>query len=162
VESFSFTDLHHLRAAEGWLELGSHLDAIEELEKITPSLRSDPDVLKLRWHIYAKAKQWDGALETAGALCKRVPNQPTGWIWRANSLYFLKRTQEAHDLIRAKLADFPDQWVMHYDLACYACQLGRKQEAFHWLNTAMALGDEKKVKRIAHEDPDLEPLWATA
>lgn len=30
-------DLHHLRAAVGWLELGKHIEANEELEKITPN-----------------------------------------------------------------------------------------------------------------------------
>jgi hypothetical protein len=49
-------DSLHLRAAQGWLELGDHLEANSELDKITAFLRSHPDVLELRWQIYAKAK----------------------------------------------------------------------------------------------------------
>jgi len=44
-------DAHFLRAAEGWIELGNHLEAFEELERITPQWRAHPDVLKLRWEI---------------------------------------------------------------------------------------------------------------
>jgi hypothetical protein len=41
-------DSLHLQAAQGWLELGSHIEANEELEKIAPQLRAHPDVLKVR------------------------------------------------------------------------------------------------------------------
>jgi len=40
--SFQPSDRHHLQAAEGWLELGNHLEANEEPEKITPQLAHDP------------------------------------------------------------------------------------------------------------------------
>ena len=33
-------DSHHLLAAQGWLELGNHLEANAELEQIAPRLRS--------------------------------------------------------------------------------------------------------------------------
>ena len=41
-------DSFHLKAAEGWFELGNHLEANEELEKIAPKLRVHPDVLEIR------------------------------------------------------------------------------------------------------------------
>ena len=53
---------HHLRAAHGWLELGDHLSAFEELENIEAPHRSHPVVLKLGWKIYAKAMKWDRTL----------------------------------------------------------------------------------------------------
>jgi len=31
------SDKFHIRAAQGWLELGNHLEANEELENITPA-----------------------------------------------------------------------------------------------------------------------------
>jgi hypothetical protein len=58
-------DTLHLQAARGWLELGNHLEANEELEKITASLRAHPEVLEVRWRIYAKAEKWEGAFEIA-------------------------------------------------------------------------------------------------
>jgi len=50
--------------------------------------------------------------------------------------------------------------MIAFNLACYACQLGRLEEAREWLRKAMDLGDEKEIKTRALDDPDLEPLWA--
>jgi hypothetical protein len=36
MDPLPLPDLHHLRAASGWLELGSHLEANEGLERISP------------------------------------------------------------------------------------------------------------------------------
>jgi hypothetical protein len=44
-------DQHHLRAAEGWLELGDWRSANEELESVTAALRAHPDVLAMRWQV---------------------------------------------------------------------------------------------------------------
>jgi putative SOS response-associated peptidase YedK len=67
---FGPPDSIHLRASEGWLELGNHLEANEELEQITPEMRAHPAVLCLRYENYAKGKKWDGAAEIARALVK--------------------------------------------------------------------------------------------
>ena len=50
--------------------------------------------------------------------------------------------------------------MIAFNLACYACQLGRLEEAHAWLRKAMDFGDEKEIKLRALDDPDLEPLWA--
>jgi uncharacterized protein HemY len=73
-------DFYHLRAAVGWLELDKHFEANAELEKITAQLRAHPDVLKVRWRIYAKAKKWEACLEIARALTDMEPDKPGGWI----------------------------------------------------------------------------------
>jgi hypothetical protein len=57
------SDRHHRRAAEGWLELGDHLSANEELEQIEPGNRARPAVLRRRWDIYAAARKWEAALD---------------------------------------------------------------------------------------------------
>ena len=44
-------DHFHLLAAQGWIELGNHLEANEELEKISPELRAYPLVLEMRCEI---------------------------------------------------------------------------------------------------------------
>jgi hypothetical protein len=65
-------DQRHLEAAQGWLGLGNHLEANEELEQITPEYRAHPAVLQIRWQIYAQAKKWEGALHIASALAQRL------------------------------------------------------------------------------------------
>lgn len=153
-------DTHHLKAARGWLELGNHMEANEELEKITASLRSHPDVLEVRWQIYAKAGEWQACYDIGQAIVRADPKRPLGWIHRSVALHRLKRTQDAYDQLEAAAGIFTDSWHVRYDLACYACQLGFHDEAWEWLTDAFDLGDGAKLKLMALDDPDLEPFWA--
>lgn len=153
-------DSFHLEAAEGWLELGNHLEASEELEKITPQLRAHPDVLELRWQIYAKEREWEPCVDIATAITQLAPERPLGWIHRSYALHELKRTQEAWDNLLQVADRFPDELLVRYNLACYASRLGRLQEAKSWLHKAFEVGgDPARVKLMALDDPDLQPLW---
>jgi tetratricopeptide (TPR) repeat protein len=161
MESLKPPDHFHLLAAIGWLELGNWREAKEELENITPDLRARPDVLEVRYEICAKAEQWDLAAETAHALCRILPLAPQYWIWRA---YATRRMTgggiaAAREILIKARSLFPTDSVIAYNLACYACQLGDKEEAWKWLKTAFGLGDPKGVKLMALADKDLEPLW---
>jgi len=150
-------DSHHLRAAEGWLELGEHIEANEELENITPSLRTHPDVLEVRYEIYAKEKCWEACVDIASDIVKLAPDSPFGWIHRSFALHELKRTQEAFDLLLPVANGFSKVWNVPYNLACYSAQLGRLDECQAWFKQAMAI-DEQAVKQAAIDDPDLKPL----
>lgn len=147
-----------MNAAEGWLELGDHVAANDELDNITPQLLVHPDVLEMRWQIYAKEKKWDACVDIAAAVVKLVPGRPTGWLHRSFALHELERTQEAFDNLLAVADRFPDEWTVPYNLACYCSQLQRLEEAEKWLKKAMVI-NEKIVKRAAIDDPDLVPLW---
>jgi predicted Zn-dependent protease len=149
----------HVQAAQGWLELGNHVEANEELEKITPQSRAHPDVLEMRWQIYAASKKWDAALDAAAALIQLDPEAPLGWVHRSYALHELKRTPEARDNLLRVVESFPLSATMRYNLACYECQLGRLQQARQWLEKAFKLGDARRMKVVALEDPDLKPLW---
>lgn len=155
---FELSDLHRLNAAQGWLELGNHREANEELGKITAALRAHPAVLLLRWNVSALAKEWETCVDLAQALTKLAPDQEQGWINLGNSLYFCGRTQEAYDCVKPTLDRFSKNPILRYNLACYACQLGNLPEAKSWLEKAFDLDSNKTLKRLALEDPDLEPL----
>ena len=83
MTDLEFHDQRHLVAAQGWLELGNHLEANEELEQITAEYHVHPAVLEVRWQICAKAKKWKGALDIASALIQLVPEHPLGWVHRS-------------------------------------------------------------------------------
>ena len=68
----------HLTAAQGWLELGNHEEAFEELEQIDAPLRGHPDVLEVRWGIYASIEKWEYCLEIGGAMVRLDPARFTG------------------------------------------------------------------------------------
>jgi tetratricopeptide (TPR) repeat protein len=157
--NLTLQDQKHLLAAQGWLELGNHLEANEELEQITAENRAHPAVLEVRWQIYAKAKNWDAALDIASALIRLAPEHALGWVHRSFCLHELKRTEEARDNLLRVVEKFPEDAIMRYNLACYECQLGRLEQAKTWLEKAFDLGDARKLKLMALDDPDLGPLW---
>jgi tetratricopeptide (TPR) repeat protein len=159
VNPFASPDIHHSNAARGWIELGNHIEANEELEKIIPALRAHPDVLALRWQIYSKAGKWEYAAEIASGLTNVAPEDAFGWLHMAYALHELKRTKEAWEVLIPVVDKFPSEYIMRYNLACYGCQLGNLAEAWQWLEEAIGLAGKTDIRTMALDDPDLEPLW---
>ena len=95
-------ELFYINAAQGWLELGNFDEAINELEHLTPSRQTHPEVLQIKWQIRAKEKNWQACQNLAEAMVDLLPDWPIGWINLANALYFSERTQEAYDFLRPK------------------------------------------------------------
>src|ERR1700688_2051682 len=102
-------DTMHLQAAQGWFELGDHLEANEELELIAPQNRGHPGVLEVRWAIYAAAKRWEAALDIAATFIRLAPEYPFGWLHRSFALHELNRTAEARDNLLIALDKFPGE-----------------------------------------------------
>jgi tetratricopeptide (TPR) repeat protein len=154
-------DSHCLSAAMGWLGLDNVAEAGAELEKIAPQFQSHPDVLAVRFDIHAQAGKWDAAAEIAGTLTRLEPGQPGAWI----SLAYATRRKTGGGIPQARAIliqaqrTFPKEKIIAYNLACYDCQLGDLDAAKAWLDKACTLGDARKMKRMALQDPDLEPLW---
>jgi tetratricopeptide (TPR) repeat protein len=154
-------DVHHLRAAQGWLELGNDQEALAELERVAPALRDHPDVLELRWQVLAQARDWDASLGIAVEIVKQVPERLFGWLHRA---YSMRRASGgglklALDALLPAVERFPEEPIVPYNLACYTCQMGDLAEARSWLAKAFAAGETGELKRMALHDPDLKPLW---
>ena len=152
-------DNHHLNAAEGWLALGDLSEAHDELKKMSLECRFHPRVLLVRWEICAQQQLWEGARVIAQGMVTLVPDDPSGWINRSVALHALKRTPEAWQSLLPAADKFTDNPLVPYNLACYAAQLGRFEESNQWLEKAMALDSDKRLKFIAVKDPDLQPLW---
>ena len=158
-------DRHHLRAAMGWLELGNHWEAYEEFKRIAPTLQVHPDALEVRWEICAMAKEWDVCVDIAGAIVELAPDRPFGWIGRA---YSLRRVVGGGSMVAFMALlpvahEFPAEPMIPFGLSCYTCQMGRLDDARVWLHRAFAVasvtGNKKRLKLMAQEEPDLEPLW---
>jgi hypothetical protein len=55
---------------------------------------------------------------------------------------------------------FANEPVVSYNLACYAAQLGRLDDAWEWVQKAIkAAGNTEQIKTMALADSDLKPLW---
>jgi tetratricopeptide (TPR) repeat protein len=152
---------HFLSAVVGWLELGNGEEAKAELEKVSPELRDHPDVLEVRWLVHAHEKDWDKGLAVAQTLVQSAPARSSGWLHQA---YALRRAtdgglQAAWDALMPAFKMFPKEATIPYNLSCYACQMGKLDEARLWLERAFKVGSKEKMKFMALDDADLEPLW---
>lgn len=153
-------DSHHLNAAQGWLELNNPAEAEAELQRVSTELRSHPEVLGLRWQIFAKEHKWEKCVETAGRLIEVSPRLPHGWIHRSYALHELKQTREAVNALLPALPMFPRDWLIQYNLACYYCCLQQLDRSRQFLQQAMKFGDAKQIKQMALADADLKELWS--
>ncbi len=94
-------------------------------------------------------------------LVVRAPRRASGWLHQA---YALRRAPEggiekAWEVLRPAADKFPKEPIIVYNLACYACQLRRLNEAREWFQNALKVGDKQELKQMALHDEDLKPLW---
>ena len=154
-------DTHYFFAAIGWLELGNLTVAQAELAQVSPAQQEHPDVLEVRWLFSAQQKDWKEGLQIAQALLRRAPKRSSGWLHQA---YALRRVpdggvQKAWEALLPASDKFPKEPTIPFNLSCYACQLQQLDTARDWLKRAVAVGGKEKIKQMALQDSDLEPLW---
>ena len=154
-------DKLHLEAAEGWLMLGDADSARKELDEISPSARALPEVLEIEWGVHARLDDWTAAYATARQIVDREPDRVSGWIHRA---YALRRMpggglEKAWEGLRPAWDRFPREFLVPYNLACYAARMGKPDDAWDWIQRAMSAGSLSVVRSMALADPDLEAIW---
>ncbi|HIG30433.1 MAG TPA: tetratricopeptide repeat protein [Verrucomicrobiales bacterium] len=150
---------YHLSFAEGWLELGNSNEAEKELLQVDVEYNEHPDYLEVRWLFYEVLQEWGLALEIAEDLTVLAPERASGWIHQSYCLHELNQTYDAFKKLLMVKDRFPDVPTIPYNLACYACRLGRIEQAREWLETACRKGDAKSIRDLARKDPDLQALW---
>jgi tetratricopeptide (TPR) repeat protein len=160
MKPLNLQDARRLLAAQGWLELGDAVSAGDELEEITPEEKAHPAVLQIRYAIYVKREQWDMATEMAEELADAQPDMAGSWI---NLAYATRRKTgggipDAKKILLAAEPLFPKDYVIPFNLACYCSLLHEFEDAEQWLKKAAAI-NQKTVREMAADDPDLKPLW---
>jgi predicted Zn-dependent protease len=158
VTTIPHPDLLYLEAAKGWIILGNLKEAVRDLDRIAAKWQRHADVLEVRFAIYSKAKKWIICMEVAAAMLDLAPERPSAWINTAQTLHQLKQTQDAWNALYSIRERFPKAPSIPYNLACYACKLGRMEDSRKWLRKAFVLGGAE-FRKMALSDVDLEPLW---
>jgi len=155
-------DHHHYDAAVGWLMLGDPASALQELARLEAKSRGCASVLELEWGIHAEREDWLAAAAVAGRLIEAAPGKEFGWVHRA---YAARRMpggglEQAWTALHPALKRFPRSQIIAYNLACYAAQMGRLDEAWQLFQRAVAVADKAcDVICLALSDADLKPLW---
>jgi predicted Zn-dependent protease len=145
-----------VEAAFGWLGLGLPAEARAELAALTAAHTAHPQVCACRLALATCEEAWEEAREWAEHLVMLQPDEPQ---WTISLAYATRRSRsiaEAEAILRAARARFPREAILPYNLACYASQLGRLDEARALLAEATAL--DESLKDLAAQDPDLLPL----
>lgn len=146
-------------AAQGYLELGMPLEANEELEQIEAEQRGHTEVLAVRVRIYQVLKKW----ELMQAVAKRLALiDPDNVQWTVSWAYATRRADsidEARMILLNAVGRLPAAAVLHYNLACYECQLGDLEEAKSRLKRAFQLDSRYRLKAL--DEPDLEAVWSS-
>jgi Flp pilus assembly protein TadD len=161
METIGPPDTFHLSSAVGWIELGGPAEAVLELDKISPEHQSHPDVLEVRWALRAEERDWAGALEVAAQLVHLAPDRASGWLHQA---YAARRApdgglEKAWQILLPAAERFPEENLIAYNLACYACQMRNLDDARAWLRQALGKGKKAQFKALALRDEDLALLW---
>ncbi len=152
-------DQRHLTAAEGYADLGMYLDANAELEEIDAEVRHVAEVLTVRLEIYRGLEKWELMRTVAARLAAYDPEEAQ---WPLSQAYATRRAESieaAKCILLEAVERHPKEPILHYNLACYECQLGDIEVAKARLAHAFKLAP--KCRLMALDDEDLAPLWDT-
>ncbi|PTX99372.1 hypothetical protein DB346_16075 [Verrucomicrobia bacterium LW23] len=133
-------------------------EAEEELRQVEPERAGDLDVLSVWQSLWCVTRRWPEAAEVARRLCDMEPNNGDWPIQLAYATRRASSIEEAERILRDARERFPRESTIVYNLACYACQQDRLDEARTLLRTAFEMNASHY--RLAQTDPDLAPLRA--
>jgi hypothetical protein len=146
-----------LEAAHGYLGLGMHMEAWNELEGIDPEKRALPEVLNVRVEVCRGLEKWEMMAEIAGHLLKAEPEDPGHQIDLAFAIRRVHGEDEAAAVLVQARQIFPKEPLLPYNLACYRAVRGRVAEAKQLLAEAFSL--DVSLRETSLDDPDLVGVW---
>jgi tetratricopeptide (TPR) repeat protein len=153
------TELHRrIAAAQGYVELGLHAEAREELAALPVEAHGRVDVVELTLLCLMGEKRWEEAFALAASLCLKEPAEPGGFIHAAFCLHELDRTAEALDFLSRGPAELRKKPEYFYNMGCYHAKLGQQDKALRYLKQAFEM--DPGLRHHARRDPDLDGVRA--
>jgi len=146
-----------IQDSDGYMDLKMWDRARAELEAIPDEYRGSSLYQQARLRLALEANNWAVAADIARTLCAKESRQPAHWIQLAYALRRLEGIESARSILLNAYRKFPDEPVIPFNLACYECRLGHREDALTYLNQAEKLAPG--CRDLALEDDDLEALW---
>jgi Flp pilus assembly protein TadD len=143
--------------ADGFLDLRMAARAAQELAAIAAPFDTLSPVLEVRMRLAFEEQRWADATQLARELVQRLPGSPDYAVQLAYATRRSEGLPPATFILEEARKRFPHVAVIPFNLACYACQSGRSEEAMALLKQAVTL--EPRYREAALEDEDLKPLW---
>ena len=145
-----------LAAAVGFAELSLFQDAVQELEELPDKVKEITIVLATWLEVYQRWQKWSEASSVAMRLAEMEPDESN---WPLALAYAVRRSRGlvfAREILKQAGEKFPGCATIHFNLACYAAQLGYLDEARRRLRRAIQL--DQGFAALAKTDPDLKPI----
>ena len=156
--SWRMTDLESLlRAAQGYETLGLFQEAYDELEMTLPDEGNLDVVLEFKVRLLFALKSWGLAREIAQRLRKKSLKESQYVIWEAYATRRVSGLEAAHKILMEAREAHAEEEILHFNLACYAVQLGNLEEGRKHLAQAIELNED--IRLMIDDEPDLEPFW---
>ncbi len=149
--------LHRLQRCEGFLDLKISARARAEWERVPEAWRKHPVAQAMLLRLLTAECDWPAARAVAVSYLARSPEEAAAWIQLAYTTRRAENLAAAERILREARSKFPREAVIPYNLACYACQSGRLDEARKLLKEAHQL--DHLTLAYAAEDEDMRPLW---
>lgn len=146
-----------ITTAQGYVDLGMHLEANDELEKMDALVRHLPEVLQVRLQIYEKLKKWELMQAVAKKLAEYDPGNVQAWISWAYATRRAESIEAGRTILLNALENHVGDATIHFNLACYESQLGDVENARRHLAICFAI--DPGMRLMALEDRDLQTLW---
>jgi tetratricopeptide (TPR) repeat protein len=146
-----------LRAAQGWIELGLPHEAWAELQQVPAEAQHRLEVMLLSLDTLQTLKQWKECATLGEEAARRYPDCGAIYLVTAYAIRRSRSLAEAREFLLQATDALAEEAMFHFNLACYACQLGDMDETMHRLETAFRL--DPKYRAQALDDEDLRPMW---
>jgi Flp pilus assembly protein TadD len=147
-----------LSHVQGYLGLGMVNEAAAEFAHLSPTERDTTPALALHIAILQEQQNWSGLRDASIELVRRTPEDAGAWITWAYAVRRAESILAAEEILRIAETKHPAEPTIHFNLGCYAAQLGDLAEARRRVDHAIAL--DKNFRALAGTDPDLAPLRA--
>ena len=147
-----------IQRADGFIDLRLLPRAKAELEKVPVAYRENRACCDVYLRLAMEEQNWAYAAEIAADLARRFSDELTYPVQLAYCIRRKESLSAARSVLLEASRRFKKAAIIPYNLACYECQLGNREEASKYLQRAIQL--DKDCRELAMNDDDLEPMWA--
>lgn len=146
--------------ALGYIELGLLREARAELARLTAKERETTEAMAVLVELAMVEDDWRQVIRLAPRVTKVAPAVERPWIAWAYALRETGKIEEAREvLLRGAEAIEKPTVLVDYNLACYECLLGDRDEARRRL--ARVFKKEPGWRAQARNDPDFKEMdWS--
>jgi tetratricopeptide (TPR) repeat protein len=146
-----------LQAAEGFVYLGLHREALKHLDSIVDEDQELADVLVARIRILIHLKRFSSAARLSARGAALFKDEDEFTVQRAFALHKLDKGEEAAQVIQSAPEWLRRTGILHYNLGCYEARWGNLKLARQCVQTAIQMNSA--IKKNVKQDPDLAELW---